>query len=172
MGKSLTCDKGKVYVNLPFDINLFVIVNGGIENRYELDFGKKGLLDNPIPQDISPEEFDAEYDDMVWGIVNLNVSDSIFLFNSNLGRIHIVNRNNMTKGGCITILNDDFPISSTKILSCVGHKNEIVFELNDMLINFLLKDYETNVQKIPVLKEIKRKYEEDGGPLIAIWKIR
>lgn len=172
MGKSLTCDKGKVYANLPFDTNLYVIANGGIENRYELDFGKNGLLSNPIPQDISPDEFDAEYGDMVWGIVNLNVSDSIFLFNTNLGGMHIVNRNEMTKGGCTTILNDYFPISSSKILPCVGHGNEVVFELNEMLINFLLKDYETNVQKVPVLKEIKRKYEKDGGPLVAIWRIR
>lgn len=172
MGKSLACAEGKVYVNLPFDTGLYVIADGKVKEHYELDFGEYGLLSNPIPQGVSLEDFDVSHEKTVWGIVNLNVSDSVFLFNTNLGHTHIVGRSDMSIGGCMAILNDDFPISTSGIVPCVGQDHEIRFLLNDMVVNLLLREYDKNVRRIPVLEEIKRRYEQDGGPLVVVWKIR
>lgn len=172
MGKNLTCADGQIYVSMPFDTNLYIIMNGRIASRYKLDFGEAGLSDNSFPQDISPEKFDASYDKTVWGVVNLNVSDSLYLFNSNLGHTYVIRRCDMSSGGHITILNDDFPIFASGIVPSVGSGHEVRFILNEILVGALLKEYDKNVQKMPILKEIKRRFEQDGGPLIAVWKIK
>ncbi len=172
LGKHLTQRKDCVYAVLPFDTKIHVIQNGKLLDTYELDFGEEGLLQHPIPSGVEAREFDKSHENVIWGIVNVNVSDSLLLFNTNLGKTHVISKNEPTRGGCITIMNNEFPVFSSEIVPCVGGENEVHFLINDMTIMSLLRDYQNNVRKIPVLKEIKERNEQDGSPIIVTWDIK
>ena len=48
-----------------------------------MDFGEEGLIENPIRNGVTPDWFDRNCADLNWSIVNMTVSDSVMLFNTN-----------------------------------------------------------------------------------------
>ena len=172
-GKSLMQAVDGAYVSFPFDTHVYKIRNAEVVETYNMDFGEEGLIENPIRNGVTPDWFDCNCADLNWSIVNMTVSDSVMLFNTNREYAFMVNTDRKSGGGYLNFHNDMLPFSFSRIIPTGGLPGTVVYRPFAETIAETLKQYrEKDGTFPPELQEVERKFNPDGNPLLIVWKIK
>lgn len=115
-----------------------------------MDFGEEGLIENPIRNGVTPDWFDCNCADLNWSIVNMTVSDSVMLFNTNREYAFMVNTDRKSGGGYLNFHNDMLPFSFSRIIPTGGLPGTVVYRPFAETIAETLKQYREKMARFPL----------------------
>lgn len=94
IGKFITSSNECCCLSMPFDNHIYVLKNGQIDNVLEVDFHEK-WFDFTSSKDMLPMEFLEKNRDKNRCITNICYTDSILLFNTNIHKYYVINKNTL-----------------------------------------------------------------------------